>query len=296
MSSKKKKSSEVRPSLQQHLLWKTCSHPRNLQENQGSSTGLPCLPLAQETAGLIPPRIQDPLCPEYSPLSLPRLLGTAGASSRIPQRFPGAGTARLRGAGTPRAQKKGKNASTPEGRSWESCKNPLTKSFPPPKSSREASPKIPQEEAASLTTRGVLSALPLAASPPPLQENQNLSPPARLEPRHLHFSPPSLETEREKHAEGELEKAQVPFFKGGRLVGIPGSLNLGVNTFPWLGAFSLFLNFRTGAVTAPPYFPLGKGGQIPQAKEQTPMLEEKKKTLKTTSGKKNPQKKLLKLK
>lgn len=67
------------------------------------------------------------------------------------------------------------------------------------KSSREASPKIPQEEAASLTTGGgFLSTFSLAVSPPPLQENQNLSPPARLELSQLHFSPTSLETEREK--------------------------------------------------------------------------------------------------
>lgn len=75
------------------------------------------------------------------------------------------------------------------------------------KSSREASPKIPQEEAASLTTQGgfslstfslFLSTFSLAVSPPPLQENQNLSPPARLEPSQLHFSPTSLETHRER--------------------------------------------------------------------------------------------------
>lgn len=126
----------MRPSLQQHLLLLEDLQPpkANLQENQGLSMGFP----GCETAGLIPPRILDLLC---SPLSLPWLLGTAGASSWIPQRFLGAGTVGLRGAGPHSTEKGQKNPSALEGTSWESCKNPLTKSFPLTESSREASPK-----------------------------------------------------------------------------------------------------------------------------------------------------------
>lgn len=104
---------------------------------------------------MIPSRIQDLLCPENSPLSLLWLLGTAGASSRIPQRLPGAGTARLRGAGTPRAQKKGQKSFCSREQELGELQKPSQQEFSPlNKSSREVSPKIHQEEAASLTTWG----------------------------------------------------------------------------------------------------------------------------------------------
>lgn len=206
---------------------------------------------------MIPSRIQDLLCPENSPLSLLWLLGTAGASSRIPQRLPGAGTVRLRGAGTPRAQKKGQKSFCSRGQELGELQKPSQQEFSPlTKSSREASPKIHQEEAASLTTWGGS----LHLSPWQFHLHTLAGKSESLPSCEVRAKPPSFlisqfgnqrEREREKNlwaqAKGELEKAQVPFFKGGRLVGIPGSLNLGVNTFPWLGVFSLFLNFHTGA-------------------------------------------------
>lgn len=197
---------------------------------------------------MTPAGIRAPLCPQCCPFSFPRLL-------LDPSVLPWSWHCQAEGSGSPTAQKKGKNSSAPEGRS---CKNPLTKS------SREASLKIPQEEAASPTTGRF--------SPPfPRQLHLQLCRKIRISPlrqgqgQTTFISHLPAWKEREKNAwaqrEGELKKAQVPFFKGGRLVGIPGSLNLGVNTFPWLGFFSLFLNFRTGAVTAPPHFPLGEGGK-----------------------------------
>lgn len=104
------------------------------------------------------------------------------------------------GSLTPTTQKKGKNPSALGAGAVRAAKNLSPRVSLLAKSSREASPKIPQEEAASLTTQGgfSLSTFSLAVSPPPLQENQNLSPPASLEPSQLHFSPTSLETQRER--------------------------------------------------------------------------------------------------
>lgn len=170
------------------------------------------------------------------------------------------------------------------------------------KSSREASPKIPQEEAASLTTGGVsLHLFPGSFTSPFAGKSESL-PSSKVRTKPASFLTYQFGNRERKtcgaHTEEELENAQVPFSKGGRLVDIPGSLNLGVNTFLWLGFFSLFLNFHTGVVTAPPHGEVpgwGGGGQIPQAKSKTSNIR-RKKPLKTTSGRKTHQKKEKKLK
>lgn len=127
----------------------------NLEENQGSSMELPCLLLDHEAAGLIPPRIQDLLCPQCSPLILSlRLLGTAGASSRIPQRFLGAGTAGLRGAGPQEHRKMGKNSLCSGGQELGELHKSSHRVSPQLRAAERPLLKILGGEAASLTTWG----------------------------------------------------------------------------------------------------------------------------------------------
>lgn len=150
------------------------------------------------------------------------------------------------------------------------------------KSSREASPKIPPEEAASLTTGGVsLHLFPGSFTSPFAGKSESL-PSSKVRTKPASFLTYQFGNRERKtcgaHTEEELENAQVPFSKGGRLVDIPGSLNLGVNTFLWLGFFSLFLNFHTGVVTAPPHGEVpGWGGEDKSHKQRAkpPTLEEK---------------------
>ncbi|XP_063274561.1 uncharacterized protein LOC134561464 [Prinia subflava] len=140
-----KTSKKRSPSLQQRLLCRTCSHRRaKPQGKSGIIRGLPCLVLGHGTAGLIPARIQDLLCPELlhsqpptafgawlepppgslrASLEAARLRGAAPQEKRakIPLGRAGGGRAvMLRGAAPQECRKKGKNPSG-EGRSWESC-------------------------------------------------------------------------------------------------------------------------------------------------------------------------------
>lgn len=171
------------------------------------------------------------------------------------------------GSLTPTTQKKGKNPSALGAGAVRAAKNLSPRVSLLAKSSREASPKIPQEEAASLTTQGGFSLhlFPVSLHLFPGSFTSTFAGKSESLPSSkLRTKPASLltyqlgNTERERktcgaHTEEGLENAQVPFSKGGRLVDVPGSLNLGVNTFLWLGFFSLFLNFHTGVVTAPPH-------------------------------------------
>lgn len=162
----------MRPSLQQHLLWKTCSHPsqtsRRIRDHPWAS-----LPSDGSSGSRIDPS-QDsgPAVPSVFSTQPPsEAFGHSWSLLPDPSALPWSWHCRAEGCWSPRAQKKGKNSLCSERQELGELHKSSHRASPLTESSREASPKNSWGRSCVPHNLGALPTSSLAVSPPPLQEN-----------------------------------------------------------------------------------------------------------------------------
>lgn len=147
---------------------------------------------------MIPPRIQDPLCPQCSPLSLPWLLGHSWSLLLDPSALPWSQHCQAEGFWNPDSTEKGQKPLCSRGQELGELQKSSHQEFPPwPRGAERPLLKFPRKKLRPSQPEGFSPPFPwqfhlhlcrkIRISPLPL---------ARLEPSHLHFSSPTMETEK----------------------------------------------------------------------------------------------------